>query len=176
VFIDIEASGLGGKTYPIEVGWATCDLASTCYLVRPAKLWDDWLWMPESEKIHNIHRDVCVREGHDVVEVAHAVNAAMKDRLVFSDAVDFDGYWLSVLFRAADVAPGFALYNANVLLRDLIEAPQPQANLYAKLAYSKASETYPHTHRADEDCLGWAGAVRLIMKESLPPLASRIVC
>ena len=52
--IDLEASGFGRGSYPIEVGLCLGDSSSHCFLVRPEEDWQHW--DPEAEKVHGISR------------------------------------------------------------------------------------------------------------------------
>ena len=67
VFLDFEASSLGKRSYPIEVGWVFEDGRSEAHLIRPAPEWTDW--DAQAEAVHHIPRDLLLREGapHDVV-------------------------------------------------------------------------------------------------------------
>ena len=40
--IDIEASGFGRRSYPIEVGYVLPDGRAVCMLIRPAVEWEHW--------------------------------------------------------------------------------------------------------------------------------------
>ena len=40
--IDLEASGFGRGSYPIEVGYALEDRQTVSYLVKPASDWQHW--------------------------------------------------------------------------------------------------------------------------------------
>ena len=52
--IDVEASGFGRGSYPIEVGFALEDREVQSYLIKPALGWDHW--DPKAELIHGISR------------------------------------------------------------------------------------------------------------------------
>ena len=55
IIIDVEASGFGNGSYPIEVGVALDDDTKFCSLIHPAPEWDHW--DDEAEKVHRIARD-----------------------------------------------------------------------------------------------------------------------
>ncbi|MET0379714.1 MAG: hypothetical protein ABW049_12050, partial [Spongiibacteraceae bacterium] len=57
--LDFEASGLGGGTYPIEVGYVLGDGRSACYLIRPEPDWQGW--SADAEKLHGISRALLTR-------------------------------------------------------------------------------------------------------------------
>ncbi len=68
VFLDFEASSLGERSYPIEVGWVFADGAGEAHLIRPAPEWTDW--DPAAERIHGIGRGQLMATGTPYGEVA----------------------------------------------------------------------------------------------------------
>jgi hypothetical protein len=40
--LDVEASGFGAGSYPIEIGYIASDGTSYCTLIRPAPSWTHW--------------------------------------------------------------------------------------------------------------------------------------
>src|SRR5450432_1969643 len=68
IIIDVEASGFGGMSYPIEVGVALDDDTKYCSLILPAPEWDHW--DSDAEKVHRIARDILETYGKPVQEVA----------------------------------------------------------------------------------------------------------
>ncbi len=67
VFLDIEASGFGAGSYPIEVGCVLPDGRTLCCLVRPPERWRHW--DAGAESVHRITRDLLMRHGLPVEEV-----------------------------------------------------------------------------------------------------------
>ena len=61
-FLDIEASGLGEHSFPIEIGWAIPFDKERGFLIRPAPDWTYWSAIAE-EVFHRISRDELLREG-----------------------------------------------------------------------------------------------------------------
>ena len=53
--IDVEASGFGSDSYPIEVGLALEPGERFCTLIRPLDHWDHW--DEQAESVHKISRD-----------------------------------------------------------------------------------------------------------------------
>jgi hypothetical protein len=47
--LDVEASGFGRGSYPVEVGYVLDDGDSQCMLVRPASDWNHW--SPAAERL-----------------------------------------------------------------------------------------------------------------------------
>ncbi|MCH9671648.1 MAG: hypothetical protein K0U93_09390 [Gammaproteobacteria bacterium] len=114
--IDVEASGFGRGSYPIEIGFVRGDGESQCHLVRPRPEWTHW--DPQAEALHGISRDTLERFGRDVREVAAALNEALDATTVYSDAWGNDRTWLAVLFDAAGMAQRFKIETLRILLSE----------------------------------------------------------
>jgi DNA polymerase III alpha subunit (gram-positive type) len=103
VVIDVEASGFGVSSFPIEVAIAHIDgRFSDSFLINPetAKGWHHW--DKEAEKIHGIQRLTLVKEGISVHEAAERLNSWLSEHHVVSDNARFDQEWLDELFREAN--------------------------------------------------------------------------
>ncbi|SEQ87632.1 hypothetical protein SAMN05216548_108170 [Faunimonas pinastri] len=98
VFLDFEASSLGKKSYPIEVGWVFEDGREEAHLIRPAPDWIDW--DDEAAAIHNITREMLVGEGTSHVVVAERMASELGGHRLCASAPSWDGKWLSALLRA----------------------------------------------------------------------------
>ncbi|WP_315853224.1 hypothetical protein [Alteromonas oceanisediminis] len=82
--IDVEASGFGANSYPIEIGVVRSDGARYCKLIKPLS---DWLhWDKEAEALHGIRREVLLTHGLDAVEVCHELNQFLHNEQLYSDA------------------------------------------------------------------------------------------
>lgn len=114
--LDIEASGFGAGSYPIEVGWALPDGSAGCLLVRPAPHWTHW--DEAAERLHGIRRETLLRHGRAPLEVAQRLNADLGGQVVYSNAWGHDYPWLAVLYDEAGLSPAFRLEPATRLLRD----------------------------------------------------------
>jgi hypothetical protein len=99
IIIDVEASGFGQGSYPIEIGLVLPDGTPHCFLVAPERGWTDW--DPEAERVHGISREVAVCHGRPVSEVAWRLNALLRAKTVYSDAWSFDMCWIGKLYDAA---------------------------------------------------------------------------
>lgn len=119
VFLDFEASGLGKRCFPIEVGWVFEDGRTEEHLIRPAPGWEEW--DPEAERIHGLSRERLAREGEPHEQVAQRMIAALGGHALYASAPSWDGQWLSRLLRAAGL-PRHALR-----LRDTEEARREAA-------------------------------------------------
>lgn len=114
--IDIEASGFGRQSYPIEVGYVRDDGQSWCSLVLPA---GDWLhWDTQAERVHGISRAALQQHGRPVHEVARRLNDDLAGRTVYCDGWAHDYAWLARLFDSAGLVPRFKLESVNVLLNE----------------------------------------------------------
>jgi DNA polymerase III epsilon subunit-like protein len=100
--IDIEASGLGPESYPIEV--AIVDLDSDFYFVALIKPDQDWLgdeWDDIAEGVHNISRETLELNGRPADLVAKELWGLVASAKLYSDAPEMDGFWLDRLRRTA---------------------------------------------------------------------------
>lgn len=114
--IDVEASGFGVESYPIEIGFVmgTGDRYST--LIRPP---DPWIhWDDRAEEIHNISRDLLIQHGKSVVEVANGLNAKLRGETVYSDGWVVDKPWISKLFYTAKLPQLFSLSPLELILTE----------------------------------------------------------
>lgn len=112
--IDLEASGFGSGSYPIEIGYALEDRVVYSCLVKPAPRWTHW--SDEAEAIHGISRDMLDRDGLTARDVALRLNEALRGKTLFSDAWSFDSSWLGRLFDEAELVQRFRLDTINRLL------------------------------------------------------------
>ena len=48
--LDVEASGFGRESYPIEVGYVLSGGQTYCSLIRPLPEWTHW--DPQAERVH----------------------------------------------------------------------------------------------------------------------------
>ena len=62
-FIDLEASGLGPQSWPIEIGWGFVGWQPRAMLVKPADAWSMKAWEKSAEELHQISIDQLLREG-----------------------------------------------------------------------------------------------------------------
>lgn len=107
VIMDLEASGFGAHSYPIEIGVALASGKTACYLICPRSDWAHW--DPTSEEMHGLTRDQLLRFGKPVKEVAYSLNQLLAEQVVYSDAWGYDQSWLALLFDCAGVKQDFRL-------------------------------------------------------------------
>lgn len=113
-FIDVEASGLGIGSYPIEVGVALASGNKNCTLVYPPHHWDHW--DGEAERLHGITRETLLVNGRSVLKVALLLNEWLRNQTVYSDAWGNDSCWLARLFAEAGVTQRFRIDSVASLL------------------------------------------------------------
>ena len=114
IIIDVEASGFGPGSYPIEVGVALEDGSTRCFLIRPASGWTHW--DIEAEHMHGISRELLLSHGQSVREVAEQLNELLLYKLVYSDAWGHDQSWLALLFDTAGLPRRFRMESLRRLL------------------------------------------------------------
>lgn len=145
VVLDIEASGLGRGSYPIEVGYALADGGSHCFLIKPFDGWQ--MWNEEAEELHGISREHLLSRGIEVVTAAETLNRALGGMTVYSDAWGNDQSWLALLFDCAERVQGFRLKALNQLLNE------DQLAQWAKTKQIVERELAIARHRASSDAL-----------------------
>lgn len=145
-FIDLEASGLSAASWPIEVGW--CGLAGepTTFLIQPDERWPAAAWDARAEALHGVSLERLRAEGAPAAETAKELNASLSGMAVYSDAPDWDAFWLYRLFDAARTRQAFALLDFSVLFEEV--APDAFSE-----ALRRTRAERPHRHRARDDVL-----------------------
>lgn len=141
--IDIEASGFGQGSYPIEVGAALPDGSAFCTLIRPEPDWTHW--DAGAAAIHGIERGLLFRHGRSADEVARLLNERLRGLTVLCDGWAHDYVWLSLLFEVAQRVPLFRLED----LRSTLTPVQMAAWHQTKLAVT--AEAGLTRHRASSD-------------------------
>lgn len=116
IVLDIEASGFGSGSYPIEIGVAMPDGALHVWLIKPLEDWTHW--QPDAERVHGISRDQLLHEGQSPRHVADELNELLAGQTVYSDGWGVDRTWLSLLFYEANVLQGFKLDSIYGLLTE----------------------------------------------------------
>ena len=141
--LDIEASGFGQDSYPIEVGFVLPDGETFCSLIRPAPGWTHW--DATAERLHRISQQTVQLHGRDAREVAQLLNDRLHGLTLYCDGWAHDYVWLNVLFEAAGLTPSFKLDNLRALLTDR------EASFWAIVKKQVATEMRLQRHRASSD-------------------------
>ena len=116
IIIDVEASGFGATSYPIEVGVALDDDTKYCSLITPAPEWEHW--DTEAEKVHGIGRDVLDTHGKPPEEVAANLNQLLEGKTLYSDGWVVDKPWLTTLFAEARMQMSFSVSPLEMILSE----------------------------------------------------------
>jgi len=143
--MDIEASGFGFESYPIEIGVVLGDGQKYCSLIKPA---NDWcFWTAEAERIHGLSRDVLHEHGKPIQQVANELNVFLAERVVYSDGWVVDKPWLSRLFYDARIRPSFTLSPLELVMKET------QMDIWSQTKREVISDLALKRHRASSDAL-----------------------
>lgn len=161
IIIDVEASGFGRGSYPIEVGFVMPDGSAQCSLIKPETSWVHW--DDSAESLHGITRDILAEHGKSIEEVAVWLNEHLRGLTVYSDAWGNDLSWLGALFEYAEVPQLFHLDALNKLLTE------EQMNTWAETRDRVVSELSVKRHRASNDA-------KIIQMTYMATLPSNSLC
>jgi hypothetical protein len=163
LFLDIEASGLGSASFPIEIGWVLDDEAEPeSFLIRPHETWDFGTgWSAHSAALHGIAPALLEAEGLSVDEACTRLDQATHRRLVVSDAPQHDDWWLDCLYAAAGREKPWAVGDVERLYGGLAQEAGLDSAEAARLL-TRIEQIYPHPHRAGPDALRLAKAARTL--------------
>jgi hypothetical protein len=143
IILDIEASGFGQGSYPIEVGFALPDKSTYCALIKPLESWTHWSL--GAEEVHGISRNLLIQCGHPVNEVAEQLNYFLGNKTVYSDGWGYDLSWVSLLYEAANMPMNFHIETLYTLLHD------DQLLLWEKTRIEVINDLGIKRHRASSD-------------------------
>ena len=143
--IDLEASGFGPHSYPIEVGLALGPDTKYCSLIAPAPGWT--YWDTEAEKVHGVRRDILEAHGKPAIQVALLLNELLGNTTVYSDGWVVDQPWLIELFRQAAVAQRFSMSPLEMILSER------QMAIWHEVKRRVVTELALTRHRASFDAL-----------------------
>jgi hypothetical protein len=158
--LDLEASGFGRGSYPIEVGFVRDDGHAFCTLIKPAAHWTHW--NHEAGALHGITRAVLASHGREAVVVATLLNEQLAGRVVYSDAWAHDYSWLGALYDEAGLQPSFKLESVLTLLDEQQRAGLRQAHGEALAALGLAR------HRASNDARALQMALQKLRRSAVP--------
>ena len=162
--VDLEASGLGPGSWPIEVGLAWVEegeVRSWSSLIRPEPDWDEGAWDPIAEEVHGISREAL--EGAPTAwTVAADLLSRVAGRPVFSDAPEHDGRWLRRLLDAQPTPAGVRILDFDQAVGAVC------GEQGANWAYERLERTRT-PHRAGQDAARMMGAILYGLKRAGPP-------
>lgn len=141
--MDLEASGFGPGSYPIEVGFILGDGSCFCTLIKP---FDDWThWDDQAEGLHGIRRKILLESGKTPLQVAQLLNEKLHGLTLYSDGWSQDNSWLLQLYDRVGMWPSFTLDT----IRKIISEEQV---VFWHQAHAKAQkELNIQRHRASSD-------------------------
>lgn len=143
--IDVEASGFGPLSYPIEIGLVLTDGTRYATLVRPARDWTHW--DSEAEKIHSIPRDLLENKGKPIQTVAAELNELLSDGTVYSDGWVVDKPWVDRLFYQSGITRLFSISPLETILSE------SQMDIWHQTKDRVIRELNLKRHRASTDAL-----------------------
>lgn len=143
LIVDVEASGFGMGSYPIEVGVALPDGTGRCFLLRPEPDWTHWDF--QAEGVHQISREQLHDNGLPAREGAELLNRWVGGRTAYSDGWGVDRSWLALMFSSAGVPQQFRLETVRALLTEA------QAAAWGDTRRRIAREMNLRRHRASTD-------------------------
>lgn len=145
VIIDVEASGFGVGSYPIEIGVVLGDRTTHCYLIKPEPEWVHW--DAKAESLHGISREVLMERGRSPREVAECLNRILLGQTVYSDAWSYDASWIGKLYDKAELVQGFKVETLRAILSDqqLLTWDSTRERVEEELALKR--------HRASSDAM-----------------------
>lgn len=117
VIIDIEASGLGDESYPIEVAWGHRNNPTLydSFLICPPDDWTHWDGYAESS-IHRISREVLLKDGVCVEDAVARLDSQLEGAVVYSDYVPADRPWIVKLYNHLGREPTFQVRSVYSLI------------------------------------------------------------
>lgn len=116
IIVDIEASGFGSHSYPIEIGIALQNGDRFCSLIAPAPTWEHW--DPSAEALHGLSRERLISHGKPPEEVCQSLNALLKGKTLYSDGWTVDYPWIRTLFYAGREEMKFSVSAIEMLLKE----------------------------------------------------------
>ena len=152
IIIDLEASGLLGASYPLSVAWGAHVDAVECHLIRPEQTWlDEGDWDECAEAIHGFTLKHLLDKGEPAQQVAERLAEALAGRVIYSDAPNFDRYWLEVLHHTTGVAQTYEVDDFARLVPGLHHLNHLEYTLLREQAFKKCGAT---VHTANGDVKG----------------------
>ena len=143
--MDIEASGFGAESYPIEIGLALEAPVRYCSLIQPAT---DWVhWDDSAEQIHGVTRAVLHAKGKSIRRVAVELNELLGHATVYSDAWVVDKPWLTRLYEVAGLNQQFTLSSIESILSEA------QLAIWDATKFQVQHDLQLPRHRASNDAL-----------------------
>jgi hypothetical protein len=141
--LDVEASGFGRGSYPIEIGFSDGQGGLFCGLIQPEA---DWLhWDDSAEALHGISRELLRTHGRPARWMADQLNARLRGQTVFCDGWGHDYTWLARLYEAVELRMSFQLDDLRKLLSE------EEADRWKGVTEAVRARQHLTRHRASSD-------------------------
>ncbi len=161
--VDIEASGMGRFSYPIEIAMVAYNGVSYESLILPEVSWDSW--SDSAEKIHGISRDTLLIKGRSAKQVCEELNTLFAGETFYSDCWPLDSKWLSTLYEAARMTPSFNLCSTDYILNE----HDIQCWAQSKIDCAEAQNITPHRALADARIIKHLLDTKTMQRQSSKP-------
>ncbi len=143
--IDLEASGFGKGSYPIEIGYALDNGDIYCSLISPEQDWKKWDC--SAENIHGITREILLEHGKSITQIAHDLNERLSGLTLYSDAWANDSSWLGLLYDSADIIQRFKIESIRYRMSE------EQSALWHEVKQEVIESSQLKRHRASSDAM-----------------------
>lgn len=143
--LDVEASGFGPSSYPIEIGVVLEDGRKYCSLVTPQPGWTHW--DDSAERVHHVSREILASHGKPAAKVADDLNEILAQRTVYTDGWVVDLPWVLRLFEAVRLPNRFTVSSLEMILTE------PQMEIWHETKDRVIRELDLKRHRASNDAL-----------------------
>ena len=141
--MDIEASGFGRESYPIEIGYIESDQTRFCSLILPESDWTHWC--NEAEQLHGIQRDDLRSSGLHAKEMTQVLNRNLQGNILYCDGWVQDHNWLLRLYNAVSQSPSFRLSPIEMIMNE------DQINIWDETKERLIQQSNQIRHRASHD-------------------------
>ncbi len=143
--IDIEASGFGPDSYPIEIGVVLGNGKRYCSLITPKPDWTHW--SDSAEQVHKIPRQLLFEHGKPAEQVSRELNQLLERKTIYSDGWVVDNPWLIHLFHSARIRQQFRFSSLEMILSE------EQMQIWHTTKSDIENELQLQRHRASNDAL-----------------------
>lgn len=141
--VDVEASGFGPHSYPIEIGVVRSNGDRYCSLILPAEEWV--FWDEGAEKVHHISREILEKHGKPLHVVAEELNTFLEGETVYTDGWVVDSTWIKQLYFSAHKQMYFSVSSLEMILKE------PQMEIWHAVKDELEAQKEGNRHRASFD-------------------------
>lgn len=154
--VDIEASGLSPRSYPIEIGLFN---GSDQYqaLICPEEEWQHW--SARAEGLHGLSRHYLEKHGAAARKVCADLNNLVGGCVLLSDHDDWDDFWLQRLYASTGVQQQFLVGSLMELLG------QGKEEEFSTLVSELRQRGRHRSHRALDDARVFHQAARFMLQK-----------